>query len=47
MRLETRGQVEGIDDETFKRIAQEADQGCPVSNLLRPGLQIEVDAALL
>ncbi len=46
MRLVTRGRVPGIDDATFKQIAHEADQGCPVSNLLRPGLQIQVDAAL-
>jgi len=46
MRLETRGQVEGLDEETFKQIAQEAEQGCPVSNALRGGLQIELDASL-
>lgn len=47
MRLEVRGQVQGIDEATFKRVAQEADQGCPVSNLLRPGLEIEHDVALM
>jgi osmotically inducible protein OsmC len=47
MRLKTRGQVPGIDDKTFKKIAREADEGCPVSNLLRPGLEIQLDAALL
>ena len=47
MRLETRGQVEGLDDVTFKQIAQEAEQACPVSNLLRNGLEIELDAALM
>lgn len=47
MHLETRGQVEGIDDATFKQIAQEAEQSCPVSNAFRNNLEIEVDAALI
>jgi lipoyl-dependent peroxiredoxin len=47
MRLETRGQVEGIDEATFKHVAQEAEQSCPVSNALRGSVQIELDAALL
>jgi osmotically inducible protein OsmC len=46
MRLQVRGEVPGIDEASFKQIAQEADQGCPVSNLLRPGLQIEHDVSL-
>jgi lipoyl-dependent peroxiredoxin len=47
MRLETRGKVDGIDDATFKQIADEAEKGCPVSNALRGGVQIEVDASLM
>jgi len=47
MRLETRGKVDGLDDATFKEIANEAEQGCPVSNALRGSLQIEVDASLM
>ena len=47
MQLQTRGQVPGIDDEAFKRIAHQAEEGCPVSRLLRPGLEIHLDAALL
>ncbi len=46
MHLETRGQVEGLDDATFKEIAQEAEAGCPVSNALRGSVEIELDAAL-
>jgi len=46
MRLETRGQVEGLDDATFQQIAREAETSCPVSNALRGGLQIELDAQL-
>jgi osmotically inducible protein OsmC len=46
MSLKARGKVPGLDDATFKEIAREADKGCPVSNLLHPGLEIELDAAL-
>jgi len=44
--LQVRGRVPDIDDETFKRLAEEADGACPVSNLLRPGLDIELEATL-
>jgi organic hydroperoxide reductase OsmC/OhrA len=35
-----------IDEETFQELVEEADQGCPVSNLLRPGLEITLKASL-
>jgi lipoyl-dependent peroxiredoxin len=47
MHLQTRGKVPDLDDATFKKIAHQADEGCPVSRLLRPGLEIKVDAALV
>jgi lipoyl-dependent peroxiredoxin len=47
LHLETRGKVEGMDEATFKQIAAEAEQGCPVSNLFRNNAEIEVDAALM
>ena len=46
MHLKVRGKVPGLDNATFVEIAHEADQGCPVSNLLRSGLTIELDVAL-
>ena len=46
MHLKVRGEVPGLDDKTFAEIAHEADKGCPVSNLLRNGLTIKLDAAL-
>jgi osmotically inducible protein OsmC len=47
MRLEVEGQVEGMDEATFGQIAEEAEKGCPISRLLRPGLQeVEVVARL-
>jgi len=47
MRLETEGVVPGLDQATFVEIAEEAAAGCPVSRLLRPGLEIELEARLL
>jgi osmotically inducible protein OsmC len=46
MRLVTRGRVPGMDGQTFERIAQEAEGNCPVANLLRGGLEIELEASL-
>jgi osmotically inducible protein OsmC len=46
MHLETRGQVPGIDEATFRQIAREAEKGCPVSTALRGGIEIELDAGL-
>ncbi|MBN1247030.1 MAG: OsmC family protein [Anaerolineae bacterium] len=42
MHLSVQGVVPGIDAATFREIAEEADKGCPVSNLLRPGLKIKL-----
>ena len=47
MHLETRGKVDGLDNEAFKKLADEAEKKCPVSNLLRPGLAITLDASLM
>ncbi len=44
--LEVEGQVPGMEAGTFEELAHEADQVCPVSNLLRPGLEIEITATL-
>ncbi len=46
MHLVTRGRVPGVDDATFKRLADEGEKRCPVSNLLRNCLEISLDAAL-
>lgn len=46
MHLETRGKVSGVDAESFKSMAVEAEKTCPVSVLLRPGLTITLDASL-
>jgi osmotically inducible protein OsmC len=44
--LHVRGRVPNIDQDTFQGVAEEADRKCPVSNLLRPGLEIELEATL-
>lgn len=46
MHLVTEGRVPGLDEAEFKRLADEAEKKCPVSNLLRNGLEITLDASL-
>jgi len=46
MRLRAEGQVPGLDQATFKQIAEEVNQGCIVSRALG-ALEIEVEATLL
>jgi osmotically inducible protein OsmC len=46
MHLVTEGQVPGMKAEAFKQYAVEAETKCPVSNLLRNGLKITLDATL-
>jgi len=45
MRLSISGEVDGIDESTFVAAAEEAKEGCPVSNALGP-VEISVEAAL-
>lgn len=47
MHLVTQGRVAGLSAEDFKRLADEAEKKCPVSNLLRNGLAIMLEAALM
>ena len=47
MELSVEGEVPGIEAEAFQTIAAEAEQGCPVSTVLRPGLEIELKAELV
>ena len=46
MQLHVRAEVPGIGEMAFQKLVEEADQHCPVSNLLRNGLKIEIDAVL-
>jgi osmotically inducible protein OsmC len=46
MRLSVRGEVGGIDEQAFRAAAEEAKEGCPVSNALADSVEITLDAAL-
>ena len=47
MHLVTKGRVPGLEAADFARLADEAEKKCPVSNLLRNGLAITLDASLV
>jgi osmotically inducible protein OsmC len=47
MRLHVRCEVPDIDEDRFHEMITEADERCPVSNLLRNGLEIEITSALI
>lgn len=47
MHLVAKGRVPGLEEADFKRLADEAEKACPVSNLLRSGLTITLDASLM
>ena len=46
MRLTIRGQVEGVDEETFRQAAEGAKENCPVSQALKDNVDISVDATV-
>lgn len=41
-----RGQVPGIDDDTFQKFAQDAKENCPISKVLADADEITLDATL-
>jgi len=47
MNLHVRAFVPGLDEATFKDLIMAADEHCPVSNLLRNGLDIKIETELL
>jgi osmotically inducible protein OsmC len=46
MRLSIRGEVDGLDEEGFRRAAEDAKENCPVSQALKGNVDVTVDAAL-
>ena len=46
MVLDVRGKVPGLDQAGFEKAAQQAGEGCPVSNALRNNVAITVNAQL-
>jgi osmotically inducible protein OsmC len=47
MQLHVRGIVPEIDQSTFEQLVMETDRTCPMSNVLREGLEIKIEAALV
>ena len=47
LRLHVRCEVPDIDEDRFNEIVREADESCPVSNLLRHGTNIQITTALI
>jgi lipoyl-dependent peroxiredoxin len=47
MNLHVRAYVPGLDDASFQDLISAADEHCPVSNLLRNGLDIKIEAELI
>ena len=46
MHLVTRGKVDGISEDEFLKIANDAKENCPVSKALKGGMEITLDASL-
>src|SRR5215203_1930819 len=46
MVLDVRGKVPGLDADGFQNAAEQAEQGCPVSNALRGNVDIQLNATL-
>jgi osmotically inducible protein OsmC len=46
MHLEVRGQVAGIDQDAFRKAAEAAKDGCPVSNALKGNVAFQLEATL-
>jgi lipoyl-dependent peroxiredoxin len=46
MRFSVRGEVDGVDEDVFRAAAQEAKEGCPVSNALSESVEISLEASL-
>jgi lipoyl-dependent peroxiredoxin len=44
--VRVRGTVEGVDEEAFRRAAEDAKQNCPVSQALKGNVELTLDAAL-
>ncbi|MEO8456260.1 MAG: OsmC family peroxiredoxin [Chloroflexota bacterium] len=47
IQLDVEGDVPGVDAGDFQRLAEEAEQRCPVSNALRGNVEIAVNAKLM
>jgi lipoyl-dependent peroxiredoxin len=46
MRLQIRGQVDGLDEDGFREAAEQAKDNCPVSQALSENVEVTLDASL-
>ena len=46
MHLSIRGQVDGLDEEAFRKAAEDAGENCPVSQALKGNVEVTLDASL-
>ena len=46
MQLSVRGEVDGLDEDAFRAAAQEAEEGCPITNALSDSIEISLEASL-
>ena len=46
MELRIRGEVDGIDEDTFRQAAEGAKEDCPVSQALKGNVEVTLDASL-
>jgi lipoyl-dependent peroxiredoxin len=46
MRLHVRGVVPGLDDPGFQKLAEEAEENCPMSGAIKGNVDIQLDAKL-
>jgi osmotically inducible protein OsmC len=45
-KLKVTGRVPGLDQAGFEQMAKQADEGCPISNVIRGSADVEVEATL-
>ena len=44
--VRVRVRVPGIEEDAFRRVVKEADEGCPFSNLIKASAKVSIDAEL-
>ena len=44
--VRVRVRVPGIEEDAFRRVVEEADEGCPFSTLIKASAKVSIDAEL-
>jgi osmotically inducible protein OsmC len=47
MRISIRGELEGLDEDGFRKAAEDAKENCPVTQALNESVEVSVDASLI